>query len=461
MSQFMRLPLFTLAAAILSAGLMLFALSPSARAQTILRDAEIEQYLRDYGDPLFVAAGLDPNAVEMYIVGDPSLNAFVTAGLKMFVHTGLITAADNPNQIEGVLAHETGHLAGAHQQRGAEAYARANRPALLSMVLGAAVIAAGGSTDAGLGLMALGQNIGLREYLSYNRGQESAADAAATKYLEVAGSSGKGLVEFFDKLNNRQLITSRSIDPYLITHPLPRQRMSRLQQVVESQPDYNKEDSQEEKHRLEMIQAKINGFMDAPMNTMRRYPLRDQSMPAQYARAVAYYRSSELDDGLREIDRLIEKEPENPFFAELKGQMLFEHGKIQESITPHRRSVELAPQYALLKINLARALIATNSVEGVQEGSDILHIALQMEPDNGFGWSELARAYAFLDQEDMAQYAQAQALYAWGNYADAHRFASLAKDDLEPGSPEHLQTLDIIAASEQAGFERNGRQQRR
>lgn len=420
----------------------------AANAQSLLRDAEIEQFLKDYADPLFAAAGLDPKFVKVYIVGDNSLNAFVTAGQKVFVHTGLIVTADTPNQIQGVLAHETGHIAGGHQQRGSEAYAKASKPAMLSLVLGATVIAAGGPPEAAFALGGLGQTVGIAEYLSYSQGQESAADQAGVSYLEAVGASGEGLIEFFGKLKNNQLIRASKIDPYLSTHPMALKRMNRLRERVEAQPSFDVKDSPEEIDRLHMIQAKINGFMQAPQATMRQYPLADHSDPARYARAVAYYRDSRLQDALREIGRLIDAHPDNPFFWELKGQMLFEHGKIAESIAPHERSVQLAPQYALLKVNLARSLIATERNDDVKHAVTILQDALRMENDNSFAWSELARAEALLGNEAAASLAQAQAFFARGDLPSAHRFASRARDLLEPGTPAHLQALDIIATTE-------------
>lgn len=435
----------------------------TAHAQSIslLRDAEIEQWLRDYSDPIFEVAGLEPQAVEIYLVGDTSLNAFVTAGLKMFVHTGLITSADNPNQIQGVIAHETGHLAGGHQQRGADAAAAATRPAMLSLVLGAAIVAAGGGADAGLGVMALGQTIAQGQYLAYNRSQESAADQAAASYLEEIGASGDGLVEFFSKLSNQLLISSRQVDPYLMTHPLPIKRMNALRSRVATMENNQVKDTADAEERLKMIQAKINGFMQDPQVTMRQYPLRDQSLPAQYGRAVAYYRASELDRALKAINSLIDLQPENPFFMELKGQMLFEYGKIKESVAPHRRSTELAPQYALLKINLGRALVAAENVDDVSEAVTILKSALLLEPENSFGWSELARAYAFLGDEDLASLAQAQSFYSRGDLTSAHRFASRVIDKLEVGTPDHLHALDIITASADTAERSRNRRSRR
>ena len=438
------------AGAALAAGLAL----GQAAAQTLLRDAEIEAYLREQTNPLLEAAGLEPAAVDLYIVGDRSLNAFVAGGSKIFVHTGLIVEADTPNQLEGVLTHETGHIAGAHLARGSEAISAASRPALMSLVLGAALVAAG-APDAGIAAIGLGQSVAQGTFLTYSQGQESAADQAAASYLETVGSSGDGLVEFFGKLSNRQLLTSRQIDPYLQTHPLASRRASRLRQRVASND--NLPDDEAERLQLAMIQAKINGFMDAPYTTLRRYPLSDQSAPARYARAVAYYRASDLDKATTEIDRLIGEQPDNPYFAELKGQMLFEHGRVRESVAPHRRSVELAPDAALLRINLARALVASEDRASVEEATGILAVALDMEPDNGFGWTELARAYARLGDDAMASLSQAEAFYSWGALPEAHRFASRARDMLEPGTNAHQQALDILNASRDAAAKARGR----
>ena len=443
-----------LARAALVVSLVLSLVLAQARAQMLLRDAEIEAYLRDYTNPILEAAGLEPSGVDLYLVGDRSLNAFVAGGANIFVHTGLIVEADTPNQLEGVLAHETGHIAGAHLARGSEAISAASRPAIMSLVLGAALVAAG-APDAGLAAIGIGQSVAQGEYLTYSQGQESAADQAAATYLEAVGSSGDGLVEFFGKLSNRQLLTSRRIDPYLQTHPLASRRESRLRERVSAND--NPRDTEEEVARLRMIQAKINGFMDAPYTTLRRYPLSDQSVPARYARAVAYYRASDLPKATKEIDRLIAEQPENPYFAELKGQMLFEHGRVRESVEPHRRSVALAPDAALLRVNLARALVATEERESVEEAVGILGVALDMEPENGFGWTELARAQARLGDEAQASLAQAEAFFAFGNLPEAHRFATRARDLLEPGTNAHQQALDILNASREAAARARGR----
>lgn len=418
----------------------------SSSAQVLLRDAEIEAWIASLSYPVFEAAGLRPEGVNIYLIGDPTPNA-AAGGMNMLIHTGLITLADTPNQVEGVIAHEAGHIAGGHSVRTAEAIAAASRPAMLSLVLGAALLAVGAPPELGISAIGAGQQIGQSSFLSFSRGQESAADQAAVNYLEAIGSSSLGLVEFFDKLQNRQLISGRQPVPYLQTHPLALQRSTVIRSRASDSEFWEIKDTPEEIFELNMIQAKIVGFMNEPFVTQRIYPLSDQSDPARYARAVAYYRASDLEAASREIDRLIAKYPNNPYFHELKGQMLFEHGRPIEAIDPHRRSTELAPQFALLKVNLGRALVATEDEDHVSEAIGILNDALRMEQDNAFAWTELARAHALEGDNSLAALAQAEAYYHYGNSREALRFAIRARDDLRPGTPEHQQALDIIVAT--------------
>lgn len=436
--------------AVLAASII--ALSGPAQAQiNVLRDAEIEQWIKDYAYPLYSAAGIEPERVNILLIGDPTPNAFA-GGLNMGLHTGLITMADTPNQIEGVIAHETGHMSGGHSARSAEAYAKATRPMLLSVLLAAGAVAAG-APEAGIGLLGLGQNIGLANALKYSRGQEASADQAAVTFLDKVGHSGQGLSEFFGKLRNQQLITGRRINPYMQSHPLANQRITALEKRVTASPFYAVKDSEDEIFRLKMIQAKINGFLQEAHVTLRQYPLSDQSEPARYARAVAYYRSADIEKAQREINRLIEWDPENPYFFELKGQMLFEFGHIEESLTPHRRSVELAPSKALLHVNLGRALIATEDTENYSEAVKELKYALLLEPTNGFGWFELARAYGGLGQEYLANLATAESRYQAGSPSEANQFARRALPGLKKGTPEWRQASDIIIATNPEGVE--------
>jgi predicted Zn-dependent protease len=231
------------------------------------------------------------------------------------------------------------------------------------------------------------------------------------------------------------------------SHPLAVQRITALEERARAGRYFEVKDSPEEIERLRLIQAKIRGFMQDVNVTLRQYPLSDQSDAAKYARSVAYYRSADIERALNEIDKLLATHPENPYYNELKGQMLFEYGRVAESIEPHRKSVDLAPDKALLLINLGRAEAATDDPVRVADAVKNLKAALLLEPDNSFGWFELARAYGALDNEPLANLAMAESRYHEGAKPDAAQFAMRARSALKKGSPEWRQATDIIVAS--------------
>lgn len=425
------------------------ALGPTvAQAQgiSVLRDAEIEEFLEDYSHPLFRAAGLSPDSIEILIINDGSFNAFA-GGRYMGVHTGFLTTVDTPNQMEAVIAHETGHLAGGHNARTQDAIAAASRPMLLGLLLAAGAIAAG-APDAGMAALSLGQTVGTANFLRYSRGQESTADQMSITYLNEIGHSSKGALEVWRKMRNFQIIRGDTINPYYQTHPLANDRMTALRQRAEASPYFDREDPPEEIERLKLIQAKIRGFLHDPNSTLRHYPLTDQSKPAHYGRALAYYRTSQIDRALKELRTLTQTAPDNPYFHELEGQMLFEFGRPDEAIEPHRQSVELKPDNALLRINLGRALLASTEPANYEKAATELKRALLLEPDNSFAWSELARAYGAMDNETMAMLATAEARYHAGAKGDANMFARRAIARLKHGTREWRQAADIILATQ-------------
>ncbi|WP_375204374.1 M48 family metalloprotease [Hyphococcus sp.] len=422
----------------------------AAQAQGIstLRDAEIEQWLEDYSRPIFAAAGLNPKSIEIIIVNDPTFNAFA-GGRYMGVNSGLFTFAKTPNEIEGVIAHEAGHLAGNHGARSAEAMANAGTPMLLGLLLAGAAIAAG-SPEAGIGLLGLGQNIAIKDYLVYSRSQEATADQSSITYLNRLGKSTKGAMDIWSRMRNYQIITGQRVNPFLQSHPLANERFSALQTRAMESPYFNVQDSPEEIHRLHLIQAKIKGFLHDPLQTLRDYPLSDQSDPAHYARAVAYYRHSEIEKALKEIRTLTAEHPDNPYFNELEGQILFEYGHTNESIAPHRKTVELLPDNPLMRINLARALIASHEPDLIAEATIHLKRAVAKEKDNGFAWYELARAYAEQGETAKADLATAESRFQAGAHPDANHFARRALPGLERGTAEWRQAMDIILATQPA-----------
>ena len=434
---------------VIAAAAMAVAAAPvsvSAQGISLLRDAEIEKFLDDHARPIFKAAGLAPDSIQILIVNDQAFNAFA-GGLYMGVNTGMLTFAETPNQVEAVIAHEAGHLAGNHSARTAEAMANAGRPMILGLLLGAAAIAAG-APEAGIGLLGLGQNVALADFLVYSRSQEATADQSSITYLDRLGKSTKGAMEIWGRMRNYQIITGQRINPYLQSHPLANDRYAALAERAQTSPYFEVTDSPEEIARLRLIQAKIKGFLYDPNQTLRDYPLTDQSEPAHYARAVAYYRYSDIEKALEEVRTLTEARPDYPYFHELEGQILFEYGRVEEAIEPNRKAVELLPNNALLRIGLGRALLSSSDPENVEQAEKELKRATVLEPDNGFAWYELARAYSQTGDEPRAQLATAESRYHSGAPMDANQFARRALRGLDRGSPEWRRAMDIILATQ-------------
>lgn len=422
-----------------------------ALAQSSIRDAEIEQMLRDWSNPVFSAAGLAPGAVDIYVLNDPSLNAFVAGGQNMFVHTGLITAAETPNELIGVIAHETGHISGGHLARMGEAAEGFGLTQMIGLGLGLAAIAMG-SPEAGIAIMMGGTHVAQRQFLHYSRTQEAAADQAALSYLNATGQSGRGLLTFFDRFRDQEILVGANQDPFIRSHPLNSTRISLLEQHVLASPYSDVPDDPAQVDRLEMVQAKIYGFLDRVDVVLRRYPETDTSAPAMYARSVAYFRQGRTNAALEEIDTLIGERPENPFLHELRGQILLEGGRADESIASFRRSVDLMPTSALLRINLAQALLASEDSERDsprnQEALQLLQYATTQDNTSSFAWHQMAIAQARTGNDGLADLATAERYYLMGNFEEARRFAIRAHNKIPENTEDWRQAMEIIDFTE-------------
>ncbi|MFZ4601080.1 MAG: M48 family metalloprotease [Caulobacterales bacterium] len=424
-----------------------FAAATAASAQSLIRDAEIEDTLRAYSDPIFRAADLEPKDIKIYIIQDPSLNAFVSSGQNVFFHTGLIMTADNPEQLKGVIAHETGHIAGGHLTSMARAQERAMVPAMVSIGLGVLAIAAGAG-DAGAALIAGSQQFAMASFVRHTQVQESTADQMAVTFLEKTGQTPDGLIEFFDRQLRQFEFAQRRIPPYLMTHPLTSERVQALRARVEGSPFKDAKQSADDLHRFAMMQAKLRGFLNEPGRTFRDYPAKDVSLPARYARAVAAYRVPDTGQAVKETQALITAEPNNPYFHELLGQILFESGKAKESVEPYRRSVALKPGSPMLEVGLARSLTAANGKAGADEAISLLQRSVTTEPDNAYAWREMANAYAVKGDETMAKLATAEEAFSVRNYPRARYFAEIAKKGLTEGTAAYRRASDIALVAE-------------
>ncbi|MFC3050944.1 M48 family metalloprotease [Kordiimonas pumila] len=418
-------------------------------AQSILRDAETEEFLNEISKPLFIAAGLNPESVKIYLLSDKSLNAFVTGGQNIFIHSGLFMEADNVDQLIGVIAHETGHISGGHLSRIGDAVSVATNTSIISMVLGAAAILAG-SPDAGMGMFMAGQSMAQGQFLAYTRVQESTADQAGATFLEKSGYSGIGLIEFFEKLRHQEILSQARQDPYVRSHPLTGTRIQSLRAVVSQSPYYNKGPDPVLNEEFNRLKAKLFGYITNPTITLRKYPLSDTSIAAHYARVYAYHKALEWDLALKEADALIEKEPHNPFFYEIKGQILFENGHVEQSLPIFESAVAYAPHEPLVATALGQAMVSLEKEDMMEKAIPILEDATRIDPGNTFAWFNLAKAYSWIGQDAKASLATAERFFSAGVPPQAMMHARRAMEGFKPGTPEHLRAQDIFFVSQEA-----------
>jgi predicted Zn-dependent protease len=423
---------------------------PQNAGLPLIRDAEIEQLLRDYTTPILRAAGLGPQNVQVVIINDRAFNAFVMDGRRIFVNSGALFESTTPNQIIGVLAHEAGHIAGGHLAKMRQEMANAQTQLILATLLGVGAMVAGAKTGAGqnasqIGMAALSapQEIIRRSLLSYVRAQEEQADKAGVKFLTATGQSAKGMHETFRRFADQTMFTARGIDPYVQSHPMPTERVRALEEVARTSPYWDKKDPAELQHRHDMMRAKLAGFTDRPDTVARRYPSSDTSLPARYARAISAYRFSDIRNAVAQIDALIAVQPNNPYFHELKGQALLENGRGGEAIAPLRRAASLAPNAYLIRAMLGQALVSTNDAKHADEAIAILRDVLIHEKELVNGYRELAMAYGQKGDLAQADLASAQASFASGDFKTARELAARAKTRLPTGSPGWVKADDI------------------
>lgn len=413
-----------------------------AKGLRFIRDTEIENTVRAYSTPILLAAGLNPQAVDVYLIDDPRLNAFVAGGQNMFLHTGLLLRAETPLQVMGVIAHETGHITGGHIVSRSEEVKKTTAALIASYVLGIGTAIATGRGDAGVAVIQGGQGAAVASLLAYTRGQEAAADQAAIKLLEVSGYSPRGLLEFFEILGGQEALLSSRQDPYLRTHPLTQDRITSLRAAVAQSrfADTPAPDNLVAMH--ERMRAKLLGYL-TPEKALRKYSDNDGSLPARYARAIAYLERGEMAAAEAEVDSLIEEFPEDPYFHELKGDILFHGGRVAEARPSYLKAVELLPDAPLIRRALAHVQMEMNQPEMDKQALEHLTFVTQREPRNVTGWRLLAGVQGRLGDKGMSTLAQAEAALAMNKPKEAKGFAQRALKLLPEYSPGWLRAQDI------------------
>ena len=444
------------AVAVVAAGALVGTSLPSQaqKGPPIIRDAEIEQLLKEYTQPILRVAGLTQQNIQVVIINDRSFNAFVADGRRIFVNAGALLDAETPNQIIGVLAHEAGHIAGGHLARLREQLAAASTQSILAMLLGIGAMVAGGRSAGGSssalsqgGMAALsGPTAAIQNSLfAYLRAQEDQADRAGVKFLTASGQSAKGMYDTFKRLADQMLYQTAYLNPYLQSHPLPSERVAALEGMAKASPYWNTKDPPALQARHDLMRAKLFGFLERPEAVARRYPPSDGSLAAHYARAISALRFAEPRAAQAQVDALIHVQPQNPYFHELKGQMLLESGRPVDAVAPLRQAVQLAPNPALMQIMLGQALIASHDRARLDEAVTILQAALIHEPESSEAYSQVAMAYGQKNDLAHADLASAQAAYMRGDLKTAREIAARAKTRFPVGSPGWVKADDIAS----------------
>jgi predicted Zn-dependent protease len=416
---------------------------------SIIRDTEIEQLMRDYAAPIFRAAGINAAQTDIILINDRSFNAFVQNGRRIFLNIGVLMDAETPNEVIGVIAHEAGHIAGGHLARLRQEIQNAQVLAAIGMVLGAGAVAGAITSgdrvgNAGVGAAGVftgGAEIARRSLLAYQRSEEQAADRAAVRFLDATGQSARGMLRTFERFAESGLFTSRAIDPYQISHPLPQERIAQLQTLARESPNFEKRDPPALQARHDLARAKLFGFTERGDQVARRYPPSNTTLAARYARAIAAHKAGRMEEALGAIGALIREQPGNPHFHELRGQVLLESGQARAAIEPLRRAANARPNSGLIRSMLGRAYLATGQIdEAIRE----LSFAASRERELSEPHRHLANAYARKGNVGMAELSAAQAAFVEGDLVTAQTQAMRARDKLPAGSPGALRADDIV-----------------
>ena len=418
-----------------------------ADAQSLIRDAEIESTLARIANPILRAAALNPDIVDIYIVQDPEMNAFVAGGNNIFLHTGLLQRLETIDQLRAVIAHEVGHITGGHLVRRNAALKGARGVAVIGM-LGAAAAAVAGSPEAAVGIAAGSQSIARRNALAHNRAEEASADQAGLRYAAAAGSDPAAMLEVLRLFRGRDALRLSRMDPYLRTHPVWSERIALIEERASTLRRGDGPMPEDVYWHARMV-AKLDGFLDEPRRTLRKSPAHG-SETATLARAVANHRLPDVSSSLVLVDALIAKRPEDAFYHELKGQFLLESGRAGPAAASYRRAVELAPFEPLILGGLGRALLNTDEASLLEEAREKLALSARIDGANPGVLRDLALAEARSGNEGAAALATAERYTLTGNFRDAERNAERAVDLLPTGSPGWRRAQDVITLSRRA-----------
>ena len=432
------------------AAMALVSTAQIAQAQSILRDAETEALLTDMMAPLVTAAGLRPSDVRIVLINDDAINAFVAGGQVVYMNSGTLQAAKTANEVQGVIAHELGHITGGHVSLAGRGAQEATGISILSMVLGIAAMAAGAG-EAGAGVLAAGQQAAMSKYLAFSRQQEASTDAAGAKYLNGAGITGKGYLNFFKTMQQQEYRygITRKIE-YMLSHPVSSERVAAISETLQSSPAWNKPPNQDWEDRFKRVQAKLDGYLLPPAQALQKYPESNQSIYGHYARAYAYHRSGYPEKADAEAEALVRSKPADPYFLEIKGQILLEAGKPREALAPLRAATDGSRNSPLIATTFGHALIATEDKANYEEAKRVLRSAVARDDQNPFAWYQLGTVYERTGDPARAALATAERASMTGDHRTAAVSAGYALAGIPKNTPDWIRAQDISMTSSHA-----------
>lgn len=442
----------SVAAAMVAAFVLSVLATTAARAQTIavVRDAEIEALLKDYAEPIFRVAGLSQRNIQIVLVNNRSFNAFVD-GRRIFINIGALLTAETPGEIIGVIAHEAGHIAGGHQQRLREQIARAQIFGVVGSLLGVGAIAAGtlsgsdGASAAGMGMATASGSIAQRSLLSYRRSEEMNADQAAVRYLDATQQSGAGMLKTFERFSQGLALVGSGIDPYEQSHPLPRERIAQLEALVRASPYFDKPAPASLQMRHDLMRGKIAAHLGGAQAIQRAFSDNPDSIGARYGYAIASSLAGESGAALQRMEALIAEQPNNPYFREMKGDILLGSGRAREAAAAYDRAAHMDDSgTGIIRAQRGFALLRTGDPSVLKEAISDLRAAISVDPTNLNAYRQLSQAYGRAGDVGNAELVMAEGYFEAGNLRDAKIFAMRAREKLQPGTPAFTRANDIV-----------------
>ncbi|MDF2965942.1 MAG: family peptidase [Rickettsiaceae bacterium] len=427
---------------------LLILLQVNVYAQDIIRDSEIENTVRQVADPVIRAAGFKPNDIDIYIINDDSINAFTPGSKEIYLHSGLIKNFEQPDILRGVIAHELGHIVGGHRPAQAQKAQEYSLAAMSAIGLGLAMSGALKDFAPGFAIALGGVHYAERSILYYSRIDESLADKSALRFLEASGHTSKGLIELMEKLYAENRSISKYVNPYDLTHPLSEARLSSIKRFYQNSKHKNSCNGETLLKSYKRARIKLKAFTDDPAYLVKLYANKDDEL-AKYLKAIVYFRKSNKPQALSNINQLLEAHPNDPYYNELKGQILFEFGNA-EALQYYDNALNKLPNDTLLKLSnaIVRLNIYKASSPELKAVETNLKQVLFKEKNNLTALYYLSMYYDKIGKKSKSLLEMATFFKKKGEIKQAKAYAKQAINGFKLQSPEWYRAHDIVSFAE-------------